>query len=265
LLGALASGTVAGAGRRAGSLSESGLWAAFAMGTVVIACGWVWGAVLVAYFVASSLVTRLGAARKAARTESVLPDSGGRSARQVAANGGVYTSLLVLSALTGDPRLPVAALGAIAAAAADTWATEIGTLWGGTPRMILTGRVMAPGASGGVTLAGTAASIGVAALVAVGAMWVVPSSAVAPTGAALAVLVGGIGGSIADSVLGATLQSKRWCEQCRTWTERRVHTCLYRTQHASGLRWMNNDMVNLLATVAGAALAFAMVAGALPR
>ena len=234
------------------------------MGTVVIACGWVWGAVLVAYFVASSLVTRLGAVRKAARTESVLPDSSGRSARQVAANGGVYASLLVLSALTGDPRLPVAALGAIAAAAADTWATEIGTLWGGTPRMILTGRVMAPGSSGGVTLVGTAASFGAAALIAVGAIWVVPSAA-AHAGAAVAVFVGGIGGSIADSVLGATLQSKRWCEQCRTWTERRVHTCQYRTQHASGLRWMNNDMVNLLATVIGAALAFAMVADALPR
>ena len=71
-----------------------------------------------------------------------------------------------------------------------------------------------------------------------------------------AVLAAGIAGSLGDSVLGATLQSKRWCEQCRTWTERRVHTCHYRTQHASGLRWMNNDTVNLFATAIGAAVAF---------
>ena len=56
----------------------------------------------------------------------------------------------------------------------------------------------------------------------------------------------------ADSLLGATLQSKRWCEQCKRWTERRVHTCQYRTRHARGVRWMTNDTVNLLATACGA-------------
>lgn len=235
------------------------------MGTVVIACGWIWGAVLVGYFVLSSLVTRLGAARKAVRTASVLPDAAGRNARQVVANGGVYAVLLVLAAVTDDPRWSVAALGALSAAAADTWATEIGTLWGGTPRMILTGRAMAPGASGGITLAGTAATVVAAALLAVLAPGIIPASSEANGTAVFAVLCGGIGGSVADSVLGATVQSKRWCEQCRTWTERRVHTCQYRTQHASGLRWMSNDLVNLLATITGAAIAFASMAAALPR
>ena len=70
--------------------------------------------------------------------------------------------------------------------------------------------------------------------------------------AAFAVGLAGLVGSAADSLLGATLQSKRWCEQCKRWTERRVHTCQYRTRHARGVRWMTNDTVNLLATACGA-------------
>ena len=55
----------------------------------------------------------------------------------------------------------------------------------------------------------------------------------------------------------ATVQARRWCEHCREWTERRVHPCSYRTVHAAGFRWMSNDMVNLSATVIGAAAAVA--------
>ena len=69
----------------------------------------------------------------------------------------------------------------------------------------------------------------------------------------------GLAGSVGDSLLRAGLQSKRWCEPCRTWTERRVHTCKYRTQHARGLRWMTNDTVNFLATAIGALVALAVL------
>lgn len=226
------------------------------LGTIVVTAGWAWGALLIAYFLTSSALTRIGQADKEARTDSMLPVQSARNAKQVGANGGVFAALMILGEATGDPRLQVAGLGALAAAAADTWATEIGTLWGGAPRSILTGRVVPVGASGGVTLVGTAASVGAAVLVALAAHGIFTTDGRGDFSPALAVLIGGIGGSLGDSVLGATLQSKRWCEQCRTWTERKVHTCQYRTKHTSGLRWMNNDTVNLLATVVGAALAF---------
>ena len=242
-------------GRRSESLSPSGHWAAFVLGTIVVTAGWAWGALLIAYFLTSSALTRLGQAAKEARTDSMLPVQSARNAKQVGANGGVFAALMLLGEATGDPRLLVAGLGALAAAAADTWATEIGTLWGGAPRSILTGRVVPAGASGGVTLIGTAASVGAAALVALAAQGLFTNDARSASVPALAVLVGGIGGSLGDSILGATLQSKRWCEQCRTLTERKVHTCQYRTKHTSGVRWMNNDTVNLLSTVVGAALA----------
>lgn len=253
------------AGRRSGSLSPSGHWAAFLLGTIVVTAGWAWGALLIAYFVTSSALTRIGQSDKAARTESMLPVQAARNAKQVGANGGVFAALMILGEATGDPRLLVAGLGALAAAAADTWATEIGTLWGGAPRSILTARVVPVGASGGVTLVGTAASVGAAALVALAAHGIFTTDGRGDSSPALAVLIGGVGGSLGDSVLGATFQSKRWCAQCRTWTERKVHTCQYRTKHIGGLRWMNNDTVNLLATVVGAALALLATVTFAPR
>lgn len=236
--------------RRAGTLTAGGQWAAFATGTLVAAAGWRWAALLVAYFAASSLLTRVGASAKVLRTRSVLPEHRERNALQVLANGGLFAMAVVAGEVLRDPRWLLAGLGALAAAAADTWATEVGLLWGGPPRSILSGRPLPAGVSGGVTLVGTAASVVAAVLVATAGSRILDADS-----AVVAVVIAGVGGSLADSVLGATLQSKRWCEQCRTWTERRVHTCGYRTRHARGVRWVTNDTVNFLATVAGAALA----------
>lgn len=255
LLGALVAGVVAAYARRAGALTAGGQWAAFVTGSVVAAAGWSWAALLIAYFVLSSVLTRTGRERKRALTESTLPSHHERNALQVVANGGLFAAVVLLGELRGDPALLVAGLGALTAAAADTWATEVGLLWGGEPRSILTGRLMPRGVSGGITLVGVGASIGAAALFAgVGAALLGER----PRGTVVAaVFLAGVAGSVADSLLGATLQSKRWCDQCRTWTERRVHTCKYRTQHARGIRWMTNDTVNFLATAVGALVALA--------
>ncbi len=68
----------------------------------------------------------------------------------------------------------------------------------------------------------------------------------------VAVSIGGLGGGLADSVLGRLLQATRRCEACGRVTERAVHDCGTPTLHARGLRWMTNDTVNLLATESGA-------------
>ena len=66
--GALVAAAVAAAAWRAGSLSRSGAIAAFFTGTVAIAAGWGWGGLLIVYFVSSSLLSRMGAMRKAQRS-----------------------------------------------------------------------------------------------------------------------------------------------------------------------------------------------------
>jgi len=262
LAGALVAGLAAVLARRTGGLTLGGEWAAFVTGTLVAAAGWQWVALLLAYYAASTLLTRFGRARKIGLTESVLPTAHERNALQVIANGGLFAVAVLAGELLGDLRLQLAGLGAFAAAAADTWATEAGILWGGAPRSIVSGRVLPVGVSGGVTVIGTAAAFIAAGLFAIAGDFILPQG-ISDVPVTDAILLAGIAGATLDSLVGATLQSKRWCEQCRTWTERRVHTCQYRTRHARGIRWMTNDAVNFLATVAGAAVAVA-AAGQMP-
>lgn len=207
---------------------------------------------------ASSLLTRWGRAEKEARTAAVVPAGSARDVRQVAANGTVYAGAALAATLTGDARWGLAALGAIAAAAADTWATEVGTRWGGIPRSVLSGARLAPGESGGVTPAGIAASVVAASLVGAAGPWTLGPVPVEALPLATVIAIAGLAGSLVDSGLGAALQAKRWCARCGAWTEREVHPCGATTRHARGLRWMTNDTVNLLSTVAGAGVALAL-------
>lgn len=251
VVGMLAATIIALAAHRAGSLSRSGAIAATLVGVASASAGYGWGALLVIYFVASVALSRLGRARKEARTASIVAKAGARDALQVLANGGLFAACALIAALS--PRhaalAAAAALGAIAAATADTWATEIGTLYGRTPRSVLTGRAVSAGTSGGVTLAGSLAMLAGAGFIALVAM------ALSLPGVMHRVILAGVAGAMADSILGATLQERRWCASCETSSERCVHDCGAHTTLSGGLAWMDNDLVNLLATVAGAAVA----------
>jgi uncharacterized protein (TIGR00297 family) len=145
-----------------------------------------------------------------------------------------------------SPACYAVGIGALAASAADTWATEIGTLAGSDPVLITSGRTVRPGTSGGVTLAGMVASVGGALFVAAGAAlarWPVPFTAI---------VLGGLAGAVADSLLGATLQTRRWCDVCAKPTERSVHDCGNPTRRAGGLRGLDNDAVNAICSGVGA-------------
>ena len=83
-----------------------------------------------------------------------------------------------------------------------------------------------------------------------------------PLTAACAV-AGGVAGSLADSLIGATVQGRRRCDACGTMTERNVHDCGRPTLPAGGLSWVDNDLVNMAATLVGALVTLALVA-ALP-
>ena len=233
------------------ALSASGERAALVSGVLATAAGWWWAATLIAFFVTSAALTRWRSREKSQLTEAVLPRSAERSAAQVFANGGAFVLFAIGAQYTGSEWLALAALGALAAASSDTWSTEIGTLFGGTPRLITTGRAVEPGMSGGVTAAGFGAGIAGAWFVAlVGA----PALPQHHARLAIAAFAGGFGGCLADSFVGATLQSKRFCDRCGRWTERAVHDCGFRTRHARGINWMSNDGVNLCATLVGAAI-----------
>jgi uncharacterized protein (TIGR00297 family) len=254
LAGLLIASVVALAAQRAHALSLAGTLAAIAVGTLSVAAGWAWGALLIAYFVVSLALSRLRGAEKASRIGDVVAKGGARDAIQVVANGGLFAGAALVATVPAlsDSIAAIAvavALGALAASAADTWATEIGSLATRPPRSIITGRPVPPGTSGGVNLIGIAAMVAGAAFVALGAR------ALDIEAPMLAVTAGGVTGALADSVVGATMQDRRWCDTCEASTERAVHSCGTVTRHAGGLAVMDNDVVNLIATVVGGTVA----------
>jgi uncharacterized membrane protein len=71
----------------------------------------------------------------------------------------------------------------------------------------------------------------------------------------LAVPLGGFAGATVDSLLGAALQELRWCDACGRSCETNPHACGAQTRRVRGVSGFSNDLVNLLATVTGAAVA----------
>ena len=196
-------------------LTAGGAAAALAVGAAtILGTGWRGLLLLLAFFVSGSLLTRGG---------------GRRNARQVLANGGVAA----VAALLGS--WPAFA-GAVAAAAADTWATEIGAHSPTPPRLMTSGAPVPPGANGGVTLLGTAGGVLGAAVIAALAWLLGPRAggpgSTHPGGLAAVVAGAGVLGMLVDSLLGATLQGPED-------------------------KWLDNDAVNLAMTLAGAGLAAA--------
>ncbi|HMF88754.1 MAG TPA: DUF92 domain-containing protein [Gemmatimonadaceae bacterium] len=253
LIRAIAGGLIAVAvtlvAHRTRALTTSGAFSAAVVGTIALAAGWSWGLLLLSFFVSSSALSKLGQQEKAEVAGAMIQQGGERNARQVLANGGVYALSAIGYLVFPSPLWYATAIGALAASAADTWATEIGTLFGGRPISITSGKAVPPGTSGGVTFVGTIAAVAGAAFIAAGASlanWPVPFAAVA---------LGGIAGAQADSLLGATLQARRWCEACAKSTERLVHSCGAPTRHAGGVAGFDNDAVNVVCSCVGALVA----------
>jgi uncharacterized protein (TIGR00297 family) len=248
--GAIAAAVVAFAAHRAGSLSLSGAVAAGIVGTIAVAAGWQWGALLIAFFLTSTALSRVGRTAKEASAGGIIEKSGRRDAWQVLANGGVFAVAAIGSIADPSEVWLVMGSGALAACAADTWATEIGMLARETPRSILSGRRVPTGTSGGVTLVGSlAAVLGASFLGAVALVWL------RSAGMVMAVVAGGVGGAFADSLIGATLQERRRCGRCGAPTERLMHGCGGATEIVGGVPFLRNDAVNALSSFIGAGVA----------
>jgi uncharacterized protein (TIGR00297 family) len=210
--------------------------------------GWQGGAVLAAFFVSSNLVSRV---RPNVAPPSLDPKGDRRDVWQVYANGAA-------AALGAGFGLMDSALGiwlvtsTLAAAAADTWASSIGIRSRVLPRLPWSGRTVPAGSSGGMTLMGSAAG-------AAGALIVASTGAIAagmPGLLPIGTLIGFLG-MVADSTLGALLQGRFRCPACDVASEWRLHRCGAATIREGGMAWLNNDGVNLVATVLAGCAALA--------
>lgn len=209
-----------------------------------------WGIFLVTWFAAASLASRIGRARKALATEGIVAKGGRRDATQVLANGGAFACCALLAIVFGDHALPrVVGAASLVAAGADTLATETGTLWRGQPFSLKSFGRVPSGTSGAVSLAGTAGLIGGAVLFALAAQF----AGLIRGSDLFHVTLGGIAGAVADTLIGAWWQARRWCPSCTRETEQHVHRCGTLTQPWRGITWLDNDRVNFACTVVGAA------------
>lgn len=163
-------------GYRKRSLNASGAALAFVVGFVSCTASVRFGLTLITFFVASSKATRVGAARKR-KLEDGHQEGGNRNWVQVAANGGLGTALaacylwstrqrgdapeqpLDFGAAPWHTLLQAAYMCHYACCNADTWASELGVLSSGSPRLVTTCKRVPPGTNGGVSAVGTGASV----------------------------------------------------------------------------------------------------------
>jgi uncharacterized protein (TIGR00297 family) len=240
-------------------LDDGGATTAFLIGFVTFvfpADGWKWFIILLVFLMVSSYMTHYK--YQAKRKKGFAQEKGGaRGWPNVAANGVIAGLLVLLTPVLPRELVLAAFLGAVATANADTLATEIGLLNPTNPRLItdLT-RAVPAGTSGGISVLGEIATLIGALVIGIAAGFL---GMTGNPGWPLSVLIGttmiaGLAGCSIDSVIGATVQGIYRCTVCNKITENRRH-CGVPSTPLRGRRIIDNNVVNLIATTFGAAVA----------
>ncbi len=259
ILGILLSVLIALIAHRRGALSTSGAMATVVVGTIIFGIGGLLPALLlIAFFISSSLLSH-------------LPTHGGgraehpkRTWKQVLANGGIPCLSMILLAIRPDLReeATLLFLGSLATSTADTWATEIGTRFGGIPRDLFTWKQRPVGESGGISAIGLLASaFGAIAIASLGLLQLPFSYSCQLQGlkAFPAVAFAGFVGALLDSALGSKFQLRYRCNVCANVVEVSNH-CGLHANRISGIPVLGNNGVNLLSTTIGAIICIEFLA-----
>ena len=230
------------------SLSESGILSAYVMGIIIFGTGgFIWIVPILTFFVLSSTLSKLP------KTENILQKGSRRDIIQVLANGGAATIISVINFYSPNDQLFILYLAAIAAATADTWASEIGLLSPWDPIHITKLKSVIKGTSGGISLLGTLGSVLGATVIGItGVQLGLPVSLLG------IIIFTGTAGGLVDSVLGGSIQATFQCTECNNITEKRKH-CNLPSMHVSGLYIVDNDMVNFLNTISGIIIVLILV------
>ncbi len=226
-------------------LTPSGVAAAAVLGFAVFFIGGT-SCILVFlfFFVTASIASRLlpvpvGIVRKGSERDWV----------QVAANGVPAAAMLILYRFQGwDGIYLIAFASAVAEAEADTFASSFGLLSRKPPRSIITGTIVPSGISGGITSAGTLASLAGAFLVALLSM---PSLMLSILESGV-ILIAGFAGCVLDSVLGGVVQAQYRAPD-GTLTEK-DEIDGKKLERVRGISFIDNDAVNLISGLFSASL-----------
>ncbi len=221
---------------------------------ILLGGGLYWFIVLLVFFVISSQFTKFRYNYKE-KLGFAQEKGGARSWPNVLANGGAAVFFSMMELRFGGGIYAGAFLGAMASAAADTLATEIGLLSKKEPRLITNLNKKVPkGTSGGVTFIGTTAAFLASFAIGMTAAILKIIEDFSPMTILVIVTLGGMIGSIMDSVLGATIQRVGLCVKCGKITESSKH-CSKFVRKLKGITFIDNNVVNFLSTLTGALLA----------
>ncbi|MDH7592851.1 MAG: DUF92 domain-containing protein [Methanomicrobiales archaeon] len=197
---ALAFGIIA---KKLGAADMSGLFSGALLGVILVVFADVrWFFIMLLFFVMGSVATKYKYREKAA-SGSAQAHGGVRGYFNVFANGLVGVSAAILFGLTRHPMFTAMYLGAVATAAADTVAGEIGMTCS-TPFLITTGERVSIGTNGGVTaigeIAGLVASFAIVALALIMEVSSLPMMLICG--------ISGFLGTNVDSLIGATIENR---------------------------------------------------------
>lgn len=141
------------------SVDLSGLIGGWILGAIIVLFGgWQLYLVLLAFFVVGTAMTKVGYRRKA-RLGLAQEKGGRRGVSHAFSNVGVAAILAIVFAATSEPIFWYAAVAALATAAADTTASEVGQLIGRRTFLPLTLKPVPVGTEGAISLEGTLAGL----------------------------------------------------------------------------------------------------------
>jgi uncharacterized protein (TIGR00297 family) len=239
------------------AVSGSGAAGMISVGTVIFGLGGLAFTIPLLFFFISSSVFSIIHTPGKIKSLADAEKSSRRDIGQVMANGGIGAFLTLAYFFTGNIIWYFPYLASLCEAAADTWATELGTLYPDSPISIVSLKRVDPGQSGGISIIGTLSAISgtmMTMLVASAAGFLIPELMMFEMTTWLITASCGLAGAILDSVLGASLQAQYRCQACHHWTERHRH-CDQSAVLVRGVRFINNDFVNITCTLFAALLA----------
>jgi len=188
---------------RKGKIDSSALISSGIIGfTVLFSLGdrWSYLWLILTFFFMGNLVTKYKHSRKENRDVA----EGIRTWKNVFGNGGSATVFALLYWITGKEILLAGFIGAMATAAGDTFATEVGQAHEREPRLITNFRKVKVGTSGAVSLYGLIAALIGAGIISLIALILSQNLLTFAIG-----ILSGFIGCNADSLIGATIERKR--------------------------------------------------------
>lgn len=238
------------------SLDLGGALAAFVMGVIVLWTLRFEGFLLfLLFFVSCTVVGKLSKRIRRGKRPEVAEKKGHRRDLMQVVSNGLMATIAALFWFFSSKNIALVMFGAaVAEATSDTFAGDIGRLSKHDPVSIRNLRPVPVGMSGGVTFLGMMGALISSAVIAF--CWYVSFKGMRISAAILVCLMG-FAGAVVDSYLGAFVQAHYIDPDTGMLTESDEKNG-QKLELAQGIRWVDNDMVNLMSNVFSSVFALGM-------